>query len=202
MPLLAVDLGHPEVGLRILGIRVGNDFVLLQSGVGLAIIHQVLGQAADRVQIVPVEFNRLPVGGDRVLVLLLLFVGVAESRVQFGRAGRVRDGTQHFAGASGVALFVVQIGQSGDRFFGIGLQLDRGLEFALRLLQIVVQPVEAAQQKVVVHVVGLDLDDLFVLLDGQLENILRTAVPPARRPANADKSGLAGCGLPGCWGRA
>ena len=88
---LAVDLRHAQVGLRIFGIRVGDDFVLLERGIGLAVVHQVLGQAADGVQIVAVEFNRLPVGGDRVLVLLLLFVGVAERGVQLGGAGRVRD---------------------------------------------------------------------------------------------------------------
>ena len=43
-----------------------------------------------------------------------------------------------------------------------------------RLLQIVVQPVETSEQKVIVHIVGLDLDDLFVLLDGQLQHVLRS----------------------------
>ena len=54
-----------------------------------------------------------------------------------------------------------------------GSSLTAVLNSSLGLLQIVVQPVQPAQQKMVVHVVGLDLDDLLILLDGQLENILR-----------------------------
>ena len=66
-----------------------------------------------------------------------------------------------------------KVGQRGDRFFRIGIKLDRGLELALGLLQVIVQPVEASQQKVIVNIVGFDLDDLFVLVDGQLEDVLR-----------------------------
>ncbi len=102
-----------------------------------------------------------------------MFVGIAESRVELGRAGCVRDGTQDFAGPSSVTFFVIQVGQRGHGLLRIGLQLDRGLELVFGLLQIVVQPVETSQQKVIVHIVGFDLDDLFVLLDGQLENVLR-----------------------------
>src|SRR6185369_125625 len=170
---LAVNLGHAQVGLRIFGIRVRDDLVLLEGGIGLAVVHQVLGQAANGVEIVLVELNRFSVSSDRVLVLLLLFVGVAQRRVELGGTRRVGDGTQDFSSPGGVALFVVKIGQRGDRFFRIRLQLDRNLELVFGLLQIVVQPVKTPQQKVVVNIVGLDLDDLFVLLDSQLQNVLR-----------------------------
>ena len=132
-----------------------------------------------------IKLNRLAVGIDRILVLLLLLVGVAQRRVELGGAGRIRDGAQHFAGARGVAFFVVEIGERGDSLFGIRIQLDRGLELAFRLLQIVVQAIEAAEQKVVIDVVGFDLDDLLVLLDSQLENVLRALARPECRPAIA-----------------
>ena len=71
-----------------------------------------------------------------------------------------------------VAFVRIEQGQSGNGFFRIGIELHRDLEFALRLLQIVVQAVKPAEQEVVVHISGLDLDDFFVLLDGQLEHVL------------------------------
>ena len=70
-----------------------------------AIVHQVLGKAANSVEIVMIEINRLPVRGDCVLVLLLLFVGVAKSGVKLGRTGGVWNGAQDFAGSSSVAFF-------------------------------------------------------------------------------------------------
>ncbi len=38
----AVNLGHAQVGLRVLGIRVGNDFVLLERSVRLTVVQQIL----------------------------------------------------------------------------------------------------------------------------------------------------------------
>src|SRR6202041_2087527 len=46
---MAINFGDAEEGLCILGIRVGDDFVLLESGVGLAVVEQVFGKAADRI---------------------------------------------------------------------------------------------------------------------------------------------------------
>ncbi len=76
LPALAVNFRHTQVSLCVLGIGVRNDLVLLEGGIGLAVIHQVLGQAADCGQIVAIELNRLTVGIDGVLILLLLLVGV------------------------------------------------------------------------------------------------------------------------------
>ena len=81
-----------------------------------------------------------------------------------------------------VAFVAVQQGESGDGFFGVGIELDRDLEFGFRLLQIVVQAIEAAEEKVVINITGFDLDDLFILLDGQLEDVVR-AIAAARHIA-------------------
>jgi hypothetical protein len=116
----------------------------------------------------------VPVGVDGFLVLLLLFVGIAQSRIHLGRAPVVGHRAQHLHGAVGIALFVVEVSEGGDRFFRIRLQLHRCLELALSLAEIVVQPVQAAEEQVVVHVVRLDLDDLLVLLDRQLQHAART----------------------------
>ena len=43
LALLAIDLGNAHVGLGIFWICIGNDLVLLERGVGLTVVHQVLG---------------------------------------------------------------------------------------------------------------------------------------------------------------
>jgi hypothetical protein len=40
--------------LRVLRIGVGNDFVLVERGLGLAIVLEVLGQPANRIKVVAV----------------------------------------------------------------------------------------------------------------------------------------------------
>ena len=100
LALLAIDLGDANVGLRVFRIRIRDHFVLFESGIGLAVAEQVLRQAANGIEIVAIEFNRMPVGFDGFLVLLLLLVGVAERGIELGRASVVRHRTQHFGGAS------------------------------------------------------------------------------------------------------
>ena len=67
---------------------------------------------------------------------------------------------------SGVAFLAIKQGQCRDRFFRIRVELNRGLEFVFRFLQIVVETVKPAEKQVIVNVVGFDFDDSFVLLDG------------------------------------
>src|SRR5439155_3284666 len=98
-----------EQALPIFGVRIGNDLVLFQRGIGLAVIQQILGEPADCIQIVTIKFNCFPVGTDSVLVLLLLLVGVSEGRIQLRRTRRIGDGAQDLRGAFGIALFVVQV---------------------------------------------------------------------------------------------
>ena len=88
LALLAVDFRDAHVGLRIFRIRVRDHFVLFESGIGLAIVQQVLRQAANRVQIVAIHFNRVPIRLNGVLILLLLLVGVTERRIKLSRALR------------------------------------------------------------------------------------------------------------------
>ena len=54
----------------------------------------------------------------------------------------------------------------------LGSSLDGGLEFAFRLLQIIVQTVEAAEQQMIVDAVGVELHDLLVLVDGELQDVV------------------------------
>ena len=143
---------------------------------GLAIVHQVLGQAPDRVEIVAIEFNGPPVRVDGLLVLLLLLVGISQSRIHLRGTARVRNRTQHLDRASCVAFLVVEVRQRRDCFFGVGLQLHGKFELALRLLQIIIHAVQAAKKQVVVDIVGLDLDDLLVLLDGEFQHAAGTVV--------------------------
>ncbi len=96
LAVAAIDLGDAHVGLRIRRISVDDGFVLLQRGFGLTVVHQVLGQPANRVQIVMIQFGRLAVGLDRLLVFLFLLVGVAQRRVQLGGARLFRNRVQDF----------------------------------------------------------------------------------------------------------
>jgi len=56
---------------------------------------------------------------------------------------------------------------------GTGLKPDRGLELVFRFLEVVVEAVQAAQEQMVVHAIGLQFDNLLVLFDGQFQNTLR-----------------------------
>src|SRR5664279_422556 len=172
-PVTAIDLGNAHVGLRVRGIGIGNDFVLLQSGVGLAIVHQVLGQAANRIQIIVVELSGAAIGVNRLLIVFLLLVGEPQGGVQLGGARTLWNGAQHLERAGGVAFFVVKISQRGYGFFRIGLYVYCRLEFAFRLQKLVVEPIQAAQQQVVFYALGIELHNLLILLDRQLQNFLR-----------------------------
>ena len=73
----AVDLCNAHVRLRIFRVRIGNDFILLERGVGLAIVHQIFCKTTNSIEIVTVERNCFAVGFDRFLVFLLLLVRIA-----------------------------------------------------------------------------------------------------------------------------
>ena len=182
--LFAVDFRDANVGLRILRIRVHDHLVLLQSSVGLAVAQQVLSEATNGIQVVAVQLNRVPVRLNGVLVFLLLLVRVPERRIELRRTRRVRHRTQHLSRARRVPQLVVEIGQSRDRLFRVRLELHRGLELALRFLQIVVQAIQASQKQVIVHAVGLQADDLLVLLDGQLLRMLSEPLPACMSPSD------------------
>ena len=141
---LAINLRHLQISLRIFRIGIGDNLVLLERSVGLTIIHQVLGQAPDGVEVVTIEFNCPLVSIDGILVLLLLLVGITKRGIQLGRTRRVGDGSQHLGSAVGVSFLVVEIRKRGDRFLGIRLHLDRDLELVLRFLQVVVEAVKPA----------------------------------------------------------
>ena len=111
--------------------------------------------------------------------MLLLLVGIAERRVHLGGTAGVGNGAQRLHRPGSIAFFVVEVRQCGDGFFRVGLQLHRGLELALCLLQVVIQTVETAEQKMIVDIAGLDFDDLFILLNRQLQHAIRAAAAVA-----------------------
>ena len=131
--------------LRILRIGFRDGFVLLECCFGLAIVQQVLRQPAHRIQVVRIELHRLLVRVDRLLVVLLLLVGVAQRGEQFRRLRRVRHCGQHLDRARRVAFFVVEISKTGDGFFRIRLHRHRRFELRLCLQQIVVKAIQAAE---------------------------------------------------------
>src|SRR5262249_31342114 len=137
LALAAMNLRHADVGLGILGIRIGDDLELFESGVGLAVVQQVASQAADGVEIVVIKRGGLAVGVDGLLVIFLLLVGVTENGIKLGGTRCVRDGTQNLRGAGSVTFVVIKIGERGDRLFRVGIDFDRGLELGLSLLQFV-----------------------------------------------------------------
>ena len=63
----------------------------------LAVVQQVLGEAANGVEIVAIEDNGVTIGIDGVLVVLTLLIGSAESGIEFGGTRGIRDGTENFA---------------------------------------------------------------------------------------------------------
>ena len=71
-----------------------------------------------------------------------------------------------------VSFVGVKHGEGGDGFFGIGIDFDGGLEFSFRLLHIVVEAVEAAEEQVIVNAAGIQLSDLLVLIDSKLKNVV------------------------------
>ena len=136
-------------------------------------------------------------------VILLLLVGVAEHRIDARRAVRLRHGLQNFQGAAGIAFFVVKQRKRGDRIFRRGLQLDGGAELGFGLARLIIQPVEAAQQKMILDAGGVQAHNLLILFDGEVENGF--GVGPACRPAsrqwNAGRCGPADGGHQDCSGR-
>src|SRR4030095_7843584 len=83
--------------------------------------------------------------------------------------------TQSLHGPVRVAFFVVEVRKRGNSFLRVGLQLYGRLEFVFGLGQVVVEAVKPPEKQVVIDVVGLNLDNLLVLLDGQLQDVTRTA---------------------------
>ena len=203
LAVAAIDLRNAHVGLRIRRIGIGDHLVLFQRGVGLAIVHQVLGQAANGIQIVVVQFGG---SGDRRRSPSCSLSAARRCNPERSTAwpcARSRESRSAPASAAiGIAFFVVEIGQRGDGLFRIGLYLDRRLELAL--------PTSAA------HCSGDTSGPAAGGLPRSWDRASRsartarspasgspaTACRPACRPANADRCGPADGALPGCCRRA
>src|SRR5439155_19849366 len=74
----------------------------------------------------------------------------------------------------GIALLVVEHGQSRDRFFGIRGQLDRSPFLVLGLLALVVSLIQTAEHYMVVGAFGIQFNDLLVLLNREFQHIIGT----------------------------
>ncbi len=70
--------------MRVFRISIGDDLVLVERSVHLAIVQQVFRQAADGIEIVPVELDGFFVGLNCVLVIFPLLVGSAQCGIEFG----------------------------------------------------------------------------------------------------------------------
>ena len=167
-----VNFGDPQRGGCVFGVRFLNSQILLQRRIRLAIVSQVLGEAAKRIQVIVIKSNGLPEGGNGVLVILLLLVGITEGRVNLGRARCIRNCLQHFSGLLIVALFVINVGQGSDCVLRTGIQPGGGLHLRLSFGKFLTEKVEPAELQVVVTAVRLNLDNGFVLLDGQFQQFL------------------------------
>ena len=167
-----VDFCNANVSLRVLGIRVGDDFVLFERSLELAIIQIIFGQTADCVQIVAVEHDRVLVRINRVFVFLALFVRGPECGIQLGRARRVGNRAQNLERMRRIALIGIEHRQCGDRLFRIGVDLDRGVQLGFRLLHVVAQTVQASEQQVIVYALRIELHDLLILFDRELQNVV------------------------------
>ena len=170
--LATINLGHADVGLRVFGIGVGDDFVLFECGVELAVVQQIFGEAANGVEIVAIENDGVVVRRRWRSCNPCAVRRLRRERHRAWRSGRSRESSQNFQRVRRVAFVGVEHGQRGHGFFGTGIDLDGGLEFAFRLLHIVVQAVEAAEQQMIVDAVGIELHNLFVLVDGQLQDVV------------------------------
>src|ERR1700677_843093 len=115
--LAAVDFRDAQIGLSVFRIRVGDYFVLIESGINLAIIQQVFGQAADGVEIVAIEFYGVLVGVDGVLVIFALLISSSESGVEFGGASGIGDRAQHLQGVRSITFVGVEQSKSGNGLF-------------------------------------------------------------------------------------
>jgi len=131
---------HPQIG-------VGDDFVLFEGGVELAVVQIIFGKAADRIEIVAIQNDGVLVGIDSAFVVLALLIGGAQCGIELGRASGVRNRAQNFQGVSGVSLVCVEHGQGRDGFFRAGIELDRRLELGFRLLHIIVEAIERPRRR-------------------------------------------------------
>ena len=91
-------------------------------GVELAVVQQVLGEAANGVEIVAIENDGVTIGVDGVLVVLALLVGSAESGIELGGTRGIRNRTENFERVRSVAFVGVEHGQRGDGFFRAGIE--------------------------------------------------------------------------------
>src|SRR6185437_8092299 len=152
-------------------VRRGNILVSLLRGGELIIVHQILGQRALHIQVVGFQVERLFIGRDGALRILLLVVAGAQNILSLRRLVLVRQRAQHFDCAFGIALAGVQPGQIQRRVLRAGIDLLRRVKLRLGLCRVMREGVELAQDQVVLNVLWLKLNNFFKFVDGQLQNL-------------------------------
>ena len=155
LSVAAVDFRDVQQGLGILRVACRNRLILLEGGVELIIVEQVLRQSAHRVQVVLIEIDGLAIGFNGVAVIFLLLVGITEHRIDARRAVRIRNRLQNFQGAVGIAFLVVKQRKCRDRVFRGGLQLYGSAERCLGLGRLVIETVEAAEKEKILNAGGV-----------------------------------------------
>src|SRR6185437_16169762 len=94
LSLATVNFGYAQCSSGILWVSILDGAVLVERGVNLVVIGQVLRQPTHRIQVFLVHGERLTERGNGILVVFLLLVGGSQSGINFGRALAFRDGLQ------------------------------------------------------------------------------------------------------------
>ena len=158
-------------GFGVFRVGFGEQLELLQRLVILVVGQQRLAQRVQRVGVARIHVGGPLVGGDGVLGTLQLVISRAQRHFHLRSAVVDRDSLNDFRGMGNVAAIRVETSQIEDHLFRIGLDGLGGLELVFRLLGLVFDGIELAQDHAVFHVFGLQRNNLFELGDGQVKRI-------------------------------
>src|SRR5262249_14171610 len=92
----AIDLGDAQFELIVAGLVGGKVLKKLERFVQLIGLHEALGDLALQTSIIRADFERLPVSGRRVLVIVHLLVHLSERDQSFGTRTLIRRSFQLF----------------------------------------------------------------------------------------------------------
>ena len=113
------------------------------------------------------------VGLNGLLVILLLVPSLAHGGIELCRACCFGHRTERFRCLGGIALLVIEHGERGNGLFGIRRQLDCYFFFFFRLLHLAIGVIKPAEHDVIVRTRRVELYDFLVLLNSQLQNVVR-----------------------------
>ena len=171
LSLAALDLADVDERPDVFRIGLGQLLILLERLVELVVAEQGLGQRGQRAHIARLHVRGALIGGDGVLGALQLLIGRAQGKLHLGRAVGDGDRLDDLGGMFHVAAIGVEPGQVENHFFRVGLDGLGDLELLFRLLVLVLDGVELAQDHAVLYLLGLQGDDLLELGDGLVQHV-------------------------------